>query len=117
MQKIPLQLARAEMVLAKPVTRENGMVLVAAGTVLTESLISKLGNMGVEEVAVQGDALGMGDGCGAEALAKKQERLEHLFRNFKEDAYMQHVKGLITEYYTRKCALAAAAQASRGEGQ
>jgi hypothetical protein len=116
MQKIPLELAKADMVLAKAVTRENGMVLVAAGTTLTESLISKLGNMGVEEVAVQGDALGMGDGCGAEALAKRQERLEHLFRNFKEDQYMQRIKGLVSDYYTRKCALAAA-RASQTEGQ
>ena len=104
------------MVLAKPVTRDNGMVLVAAGTKLTESLISKLGNMGVEEVAVQGDALAMGDGCGAEALARKQERLDHLFRNFNDDKYMQGVKGLIAEYYARKCALAAA-QAAQAGGQ
>ena len=116
MQKIPLQLARPDMVLAKPVSRDNGMVLVAAGTKLTESLISKLGNMGVEEVAVQGDTLGMGDGCGAEALARKQERLDHLFRNFKEDKYMQSVKGLIAGYYARKCALAAA-QAAQGGGE
>ena len=46
MQKIPLQLARPEMILAKPVTRENGMVLIAAGTVLTAGLISRLDNMG-----------------------------------------------------------------------
>ena len=115
MQKIPLELARPDMVLAKPVTRENGMVLVAAGTRLTDALISKLGNMGVEEVAVQGDSLGMGDGCGAEALEKKRERLEYLFRNFKEDAYMQRMKSLISDYYARKCALAAAKAAQTGE--
>jgi hypothetical protein len=115
MQKIPLELAKADMVLAKAVTRENGMVLVAAGTKLTESLISKLGNMGVEEVAVQGDGLGVGDGYGAEALAKRQERLEHLFRNFKEDRYMQRIKGLVSDYYSRKCAQAAA-RATQTEG-
>jgi hypothetical protein len=114
MQKIPLQLARPDMVLAKPVTRDNGMVLGAAGPTLTEYLISKLGNMGVEEVAVQGDALGMGEGCGAEALARKQERLDHLFRNFEEDKYMQSVKGLIAGYYARKCALAAVQAAQAG---
>lgn len=117
MQKIPLQLARPDMVLAKPVTRDNGMVLVAAGTTLTASLISKLENMGTEQVVVEGDTLDMGGGGGAEALAKKQERLEHLFRNFQGDAYMQQVKQVIMAYYTHKCALAAAGQATQQEGQ
>jgi hypothetical protein len=116
MKKIPLQLARPEMVLGKPVTRENGMVLIAAGTTLTANLISKLDSMGVEEVVVQGDALDMGGGCGAEALARKQERLDYLFRNFKDDKYMQKVKRMVQDYYTRKCALAAA-QAAKTEGQ
>ena len=116
MQKIPLQLARPEMVLGKPVTRENGIVLVAAGTTLTANLISKLDTMGVEEVVVQGDAMEMGEGCGAEALAKKQERLDHLFRNFKDDKYMQKVKKMVQDYYTRKCALAAAQAAKTEEG-
>jgi len=114
MQKIPIDLARPGMVLAKAVTRENGMVLVAAGTTLTESLIPKLGNMGVEEIAVQGDALGLEDGCGAEALEKKLEVLEHRFRNFGDNAYMQRVKGLVEEYYKRRCALEAAARAAQG---
>jgi len=114
MLKIPLQLARPEMVLGKPVTRENGMVLIAAGTVLTASLISKLDTMGVEEVVVEGDSLEMGEGCGAEALAKKQERLDHIFRSFTNDKYMQKVKLMVQEYYTHKCALTAA-QAARTE--
>ncbi len=115
MQKIPLDLARPDMVLAKPVTRENGMVLVAAGTTLTDSLISKLGNMGVEEIAVQEDGLAMGDGCGAEALEKRMERLDHLFRNHGDNPHMQKIKGLVAEYYKRRCALAAARAAQGGE--
>lgn len=117
MQKIPLQLAKPDMVLAKPVTRENGMVLVAAGTVLTEGLIAKLGNMGVELLVVEGEALDMGGGCSAEVLAKKRERLDHLFRNFGDDKYMGQVKQVVAYYYVRQCALAAAAQAAREGGE
>ena len=117
MQKIPLQLARPEMVLAKPVTRENGMVLIAAGTVLTAGLISKLDNMGVEQLVVEGETLEMGGGCNEEVLAKKRERLDHLFRNFADDKYMQQVKQIVSDYYARQCALAAAAQAAKEEGQ
>jgi len=115
MQKIPLELAQPEMVLAKAVTRENGMVLVAAGTTLTSSLISKLENMGVEEVAVQGE-LSLGDGCSPEDLAKKQERLDFLFRNFADDQYMQQIRTVVSDYYTRRCAIAAA-QAAKTEAQ
>ena len=117
MQKIPLQLTQPDMVLAKPVTRENGMVLIAAGTVLTASLISKLDNMGVEQVVVEGESLEMGGGCNAEVLAKKRERLDHLFRKFEDDTYMQRVKQMIADYYIRQCALTAAAQSARTEGQ
>lgn len=115
MQKLPLELVQAGMVLAKPATRENGMVLVPAGTALTGALISRLQSMGVEQLVVEGDALDMG-GSGAEALARKEERLEHLFRNFKNDRYMQQVKAIVRDYYTHKC-LQAAAQAARSEGQ
>lgn len=117
MHKIPLQLAKPDMVLAKPVTRENGMVLVAAGTVLTEGLIAKLGNMGVELLVVEGEALDMGGGCNEEVLAKKRERLDRLFRHFGNDKYMLQVKQLVSDYYARQCALAAAAQAAREGGE
>lgn len=117
MQKIPLQLAKPEMILAKPVTRENGMVLIAAGTVLTEGLISRLDKMGVELLVVEGETLEMGGGCNEEVLARKRERLDHLFRKFADDRYMQQVKQLVSSYYARQCALAAAAKAAKEEGQ
>lgn len=117
MQKIPLQLAKPEMVLAKPVTRENGMVLVAAGTALTAGLISKLDSMGVELLVVEGESLEMGGACSEEVLVKKRERLDRLFRNFGDDTYMGQVKRMVAEYYVRQCALAAAAQAAREGGQ
>ncbi|NLY40498.1 MAG: hypothetical protein GX055_02590 [Desulfovibrionales bacterium] len=99
MQKIPLNLAGPDMVLAKPVTRDTGMVLIAAGTVLTESLIMRLENMGIEQIVVEGTPVDMGDGAGDEAQAKKLERLDHLFRNFADDTYMQKIKALVRAYY------------------
>lgn len=58
------------MILAKPVTRDTGMVLIAAGTVLTESLIMRLENMGIEQIVVEGTPVDMGDGSGSEAQKK-----------------------------------------------
>jgi len=113
MQNIALEVAGPEMVVAKPVTREDGVVLVAAGAVLTPALISRLDAMGVGEVVVEGDALDTGAGGGAEALAGKVEHLEYLFRNFKDNPYMQQVKGVVRDYFAQKCALAAAVQSRR----
>lgn len=111
MQKVPLQLAAPDMVLAKPVTRADGMVLVGAGTALTASLLSRLEMMEIEFVVVEGEAVDAA--CAAEALLKQQEHLDHLFRSFKDDKYMQHIKRMLVEYYTFKCMAGAAASGDR----
>lgn len=108
MQKIPIQRAAPDMVLAKPATRENGMVLVAAGTTLTAQLLSRLENMGVEQLVVEGAPLDAGGSDGRELAAQKLERLDYLFRNFKDDKYMQKVKNAVGEYFIAKAAMIAA---------
>ncbi len=117
MQKIPIQRAAPDMVLAKPVTRDNGMVLVAAGTVLTEQLLSRLENMGVDQLVVEGNPLDENGGDGRELAAQKLERLEHLFRNFKDDKYMQKVKNAVGEYFIAKAAMSAARKAPATGGE
>lgn len=113
MQKIPLKTAQPDMILAKAVVRDNGVVLIAAGTVLSSSLIYRLENMGIEQVVVEGSSL---DAQGnAEELAQKRERLNYLFRNFKDDHYMQQAKKIIDDYYVqRSMALVARAQKDGG---
>jgi hypothetical protein len=57
MQKIPLMLAKAGMVLARDVFRGDsptGMPVCGKDTVLTEALITRLDNMDVQSVSVQG---------------------------------------------------------------
>jgi len=57
MQKIPLMLAKAGMVLARDVFRGDsptGMPVCGKDTVLTEALITRLDNMDVQSVNVQG---------------------------------------------------------------
>ena len=46
-------------------------------------------------------------GDGIQALARKRERLDHQFRGFTQDKYMQRVKHMIMEYHAQRCALAA----------
>ncbi|MFA7403091.1 MAG: hypothetical protein WC007_03800 [Pelobacteraceae bacterium] len=57
MQKIPLMLAKAGMILARDVFRGNapiGMPICGKGTELTETLIARFENMDVQTVHVEG---------------------------------------------------------------
>lgn len=88
--------------LAKPVMRDNGQVLVAEGTQLTDSLVQRLANMGAETLVVKGSPLG-GEGD----LAKYKERVEripHLFRRFEDDAWMQRVEDFLLDYFQQRVA-------------
>ncbi|GAU09739.1 hypothetical protein [Desulfoplanes formicivorans] len=105
MQKIPLPLAEPDMVLEKPVTRENGMILVGQGTVLTESLIARLKNMGIASVVVQGHPLDLDTGGGGTSMGRRGERLEHLFRHVDQDPFMHGIRLFLNDYFTRKGAL------------
>ncbi len=103
MQKVPLSMVQPGMVLEKPVTRENGMTLIGAGTELTESLIQRLENMNIESVIVQGNPLASADG--KSAYDAKIERLDYLFRQYEDDSWMKKVKAALVGHYQNKAAL------------
>ncbi len=54
MPKIPAEQLRPGMKLARPLQNSSGMVLMAEGTELTEARITKIENMGVESVYIDG---------------------------------------------------------------
>ncbi len=54
MPKVPLSSAKAGMILSKPVTNKNGMVLVKEGTELTDNLLDRLRGMNLDGVLVKG---------------------------------------------------------------
>jgi hypothetical protein len=109
MQKIPLSLAKAGMKLAKPITKANGMPIIAAGVELSEALISRLDGMGIDKVFVVGDAVAL-----SQNPSERVARLDHLFRRMQDDEWMGQVKAFLTEYFTIK---AAADAALAGAGQ
>lgn len=62
MQKIPFSLAQPGMILAKDVVRgdnPNGPPICGKGVELTESLIERLRNMGIQSITVQGHPVWM----------------------------------------------------------
>lgn len=103
MQKIPLTLAKAGMKLAKPITKANGMPIIAAGVELTEALIARLDGMGIDKVHVVGDAVA----C-SQSPSERVARLDHLFRRMEDDEWMRSVKSFLKEYFTIKAAADAA---------
>jgi hypothetical protein len=108
MQKIPLSLANAGMKLAKPITKANGMPIIASGVELTDSLISKLDGMGIDKIFVVGDAV-----AASQNPSERVLRLDHLFRRMEDDPFMAQVKRHLRSYFTIKAA-ADAAVAEKG---
>ncbi|MEW5773945.1 MAG: hypothetical protein AB1916_10540 [Thermodesulfobacteriota bacterium] len=110
MQKIPLNLAQPDMTLAKAVLRENGMVLVAEGTALTQALLDRLAAMHVEHLVVEGNPVDLGGAAGGMGFAQRIERLDRLFRKHEADPWMQKVKAFTRTHFARKAAAQNAAQ-------
>ena len=106
MQKIPLKLAKPGMVLAKPVARDNGMVLLAQGTELAESTIQRLENMNVERIVIEGE-VDLGDGAGTN-YDTLLANLDRLFRKHTGDKWMMKLKEALRAYFTLKAAAAKA---------
>lgn len=96
MQRIPIKFASAGMSLAKPIAREDGMVLVGDGTVLTDSIIDRLKNAEIPSVVVKGRPLpGLASGLD---LCKVKERLPYLFRKYQGDKLMMTMQNMLTQY-------------------
>jgi len=106
MQKIPLTLATPGMKLAMPITKANGMPIIAAGVELSESLIARLDGMGIDKVFVVGEAV-----SASQNPSERAARLDRLFRRLDDDEFMRTVKAHLREYFTVKAAADAAVSA------
>lgn len=81
MQNIPITLAAAGMVLARDITRPDkpdGPPICGKGLVLSDSLLDRLRNMGIQSVAVEGRPVTL------EGEATIEEALEALDRRFRK---------------------------------
>lgn len=61
MQKVPLELVRPGMILAKTITNDTGMALCGEGTELTDVIIERLKRMNVTHVTLKGHPVDMGE--------------------------------------------------------
>lgn len=111
MQRIPIKFASAGMSLAKPITREDGMVLAGENTVLTDSIVERLKNAGIASLVVKGRPL-PGQASGMD-LTKVKERLPHLFRKYQNDKLMVTMRMMLDQYLAQ--AIKAEEEARRAE--
>ncbi len=92
MPKIPVEQLRPGMKLARPLENTSGMVLMAEGTELTEARISKIENMGVDSVYI--------DGPSQPARPKEEllAALEERFRKAENSPPMAVIKKAVKEH-------------------
>ncbi|MUM78805.1 hypothetical protein GKC30_14300 [Pseudodesulfovibrio sp. F-1] len=114
MQKIPIDLARPGMKLARPVLKDGGMVIMAEGMELSDSLIARLAAMKIDRITVEGQPVDLGGAGAGTRYAERVLRLETLFRRYGEDKWMVRVKERMVRYFRIK---AAAQEARMKAGQ
>ncbi len=101
MQKIPLNLATAGMVLARDVFRNGNTAsfpVCGKKTLLTEEIITRLNNMDIASIYVEGRPLWQeGDPSPEEMLSA----LEHRFKKVRQDPLMAKLHDIFADYYNR----------------
>lgn len=118
MQKIPLTLAKPGMILAKPVTRPDGIAVAAAGSELSQGILDRFDTMGVSHVVVEGEPVNLDGAPGGTSYDKRLERLDFLFRKYPEDKWMGQIRRLLDHYFRMKAAASLAmAEAAKAASQ
>ena len=98
MEKIPLRLARAGMILERPVLNASGGVLIGEGGVLSDTVIDRLIKAGVQSISIKSDPK-----LGPAPAERVLGRLDSLFRK-EGDTFMLGVKEMLRAYFERKAA-------------
>lgn len=88
MQKVPLELVRPGMILAKTITNDTGMALCGEGTELTDVIIERLKRMNVTHVTLKGHPVDMGD---TKTPEQKIEELKARFVRVQGDPLMDEI--------------------------
>lgn len=115
MQKIPTDLAKPGMKLARPVVKDGGITVMAEGMELTEALIDRLSSMKIDKIVVHGNPVDMAGSGGGTAFDERLARMDHLFRHYSNDKWMSRVHDRMKEYFRFKAAQQAARQRAEQE--
>ncbi|MEI6609703.1 MAG: hypothetical protein WCO53_08150 [Deltaproteobacteria bacterium] len=92
MPKIPVLKLEPGMILAKPVTAKNGMVMLGEGTELTDKWIERIQDMDIANIFVEGPPI---------QTISKEEALDNLnarFSHLEGKPYMKAIKKIVKEH-------------------
>lgn len=89
MQKVPLELVRPGMILAKTITNDTGMALCGEGTELTDVIIERLKRMNVSHVTLKGHPVDMGE---TKSTEQKLDELRSRFVRVQGDTLMDMIQ-------------------------
>jgi hypothetical protein len=101
MQSIPISLAASDMVLAREVRKPDnpdGPPICGKGIVLSESLIARLKEMGVQSITVSGHPVAMDGDVG---LEDQMAVLDRRFKNVEHDPLMGSLKDILRRQISR----------------
>lgn len=101
MQNIPLTLATAGMVVAREIKASDdpaGMTICGKGVKLTDSLINRLEQMGIQSVTVEGHPVKRE---GESSLEETLAALDHRFRRAGGDPLMMTIKAIYQKQIRR----------------
>lgn len=85
MQKVPIEVVKPGMVLAKGVTSDAGMVLCGEGTELTDSIIERLKQKNVSHLTLKGHPVDLGE---SKSTEQKVNELKERFSRVQSDPLM-----------------------------
>ena len=111
MQRIKVQQALPDMVIAQPVEASSGQVLCAKGTNLTDALIIRLGRLDITHITVEGHPVD--DGKPVKTLDDELAELDHRFRRVMDNKLMAALKMVVQKHIQKKFEFMA--QESAGE--
>lgn len=94
---IPLERATPGLILGEDLLDPSGHILLPAGVVLTDAMLSSLRRRGIAELAIAVEPT-----TAPEELARREaqvrQRLAHLFRKAGDDILMQTLARVVLEY-------------------
>ena len=95
MRRLPLLEATPGMVLAKPIMNSGGLVVVAAGVILDETLIARLEQMGKSAIYVGGSSA---EGTPDKSIGELEQEVARRFRKVETDPAQIRIREAICKF-------------------
>lgn len=100
MQRIKVEQAAIDMVIAQPIENSSGQVLCAKGTPLTDALLLRLERLDITHITVEGHPVD--DGKPVKTLEEELAELDHVYRSVIDNKLMAALKMVVQKHIKKK---------------